>query len=144
VYELSYGAADASGNSALSVATVTVRHDPGAGGEPLLLWLGPGPTPHSARIEWSSVPDALGYDLISGHLEAARLEADHLSLGTVRVLARDTKKTSFIEGPDAAVPSPGKAIFYLIQQRTARGGAGYGTESAPWPRLAAACEGGCP
>ena len=92
----------------------------------------------------SEVAGTLGYDMISGELSQTKVEDHHLSLGAVNVLARGTRENSLSEGMAGKIPAAGTALFYVIQQRTERGGAGYGTESAPWPRLPASCEGGCP
>jgi hypothetical protein len=78
------------------------------------------------------------YDLSQAHVEG-----NTLWLGTVTVLARGTTATSITEAQPATVPAPGQAMFYLIQQRLDRGAMGYGTESAPWPRIPTACGGGC-
>ena len=93
---------------------------------------------------WAAVPGAIGYDVISGDLSQVKVENHELNLGLVRVLARSSVDTSLYEGGDGAIPPPGHAFFYLIQASTSQGGTGYGTESAPWPRVPAACDGGCP
>jgi hypothetical protein len=144
VYQLSYQAVDASGNNTPAFAVVTVPHDRGSGPEPLLLRLEAGGTPGMVHIYWAGIPGALGYDVISGDLSQAKVENGKLSLGAVRVLARGTTETSLAEDSSGVMPATGTAIFYLIQSRTDRGGSGYGTESAPWPRVPEACEGGCP
>lgn len=143
-YDLAYRAADASGNSVLTAARVDVAHDMGGSTEPLVMTVEHVSSDGKVRLAWSPVPGALGYDVISGPLEMVRMENGVLRLGTVSVLARGTDKTSFNEPQEGMLPQPGRAFFYLIQQRTAAGGAGYGTESAPWPREPAACGGGCP
>jgi hypothetical protein len=145
IYTLTYGARDSSGNATIAVATVIVPHDLGQGPEPLLMRLEParkGST--SARIIWPAVAGATGYDVITGDLQAWHAAGGSLDVGPVRVLARATTATSLNEPAGAANPAVGHAMFYLIAQRTALGGVGYGTESAPWPRVASVCEGGCP
>jgi hypothetical protein len=144
VYELTYRAVDASGNTRSSVAVVTVPHDQGSGPEPLIMRLEPHGNPGLVRLYWPVVPDALSYDVISGDLAQIRLEDRRILLGDVRVLARGTTDTFLDEGAGAVMPSRGSAIFYLIQQRTEYGGVGYGTESVPWPRVPLSCGGGCP
>src|SRR5204863_3709610 len=101
-------------------------------------------TPGMVRIYWAGVPGALGYDMISGDLTRAKVENGQVSLGNVRVLARGTTETSLSEDSSSVLPATGTAIFYLIQSRTDRGGGGYGTESAPWPRVPVSCDAGCP
>jgi hypothetical protein len=144
VYTLTYRATDAAGNTTAGLATVVVPHDLGNGPEPLLMRLEPAGTPGMVRIYWPAMPDATGYDVISGELSQIKVASDRLSLGTVRVLARGTTATALSEDATAAMPSTDAAFFYLIQSRTGRGGSGYGTESAPWPRVPDACDGGCP
>jgi hypothetical protein len=90
------------------------------------------------------VPEAIGYDVIAGDLASVRVENNVLNLGHVRVLARSTTETSLTEPDGATDPPVGHAYFYLIQQRRALGAAGYGTGSAPLPRVPASCDGGCP
>jgi len=143
-YELTYRAVDGSGNGRTALALVIVPHDERSGPEPLILRLETDGAPGRARIDWSAVSGALGYDVISGDLSQAHVEGDTLWLGTVTVLARGTTATSITEAQPAAVPAPGQAMFYLTQQRLDRGAMGYGTESAPWPRIPTACGGGCP
>jgi hypothetical protein len=141
---MNYRAVDASGNSTPAFAVVTVPHDQGSGPEPLLMRLEPSATPGMVRIYWAGIPGAIGYDVISGDISQAKVENGNLSLGAVRVLARGMTEAWLTEDKNSVMPPTGTAIFYLIQSRTDRGGGGYGTESAPWPRVPASCEGGCP
>ncbi len=143
VYELTYRATDASGNSVPARGVVTVPHDLGQGPEPLVMWLSPNGPPGAVRIDWAAIAGAVGYDVITGDLAQARVGNRTLSLGAVKVLARETTWTSHSEGPGAPMPLPGGTSYYLIQARTPAGG-GFGTESAPWPRLPESCDGGCP
>jgi hypothetical protein len=96
----------------------------------------------SVRLYWPSVDGATGYDVITGDLSAWHLENGVLNLGAVQVLARSTTATSLTE-PTVATPAVGHAFFYLIQQHTDLGAAGYGTETGPWPRVPGSCVGGC-
>jgi N-acetylneuraminic acid mutarotase len=144
IYTLMYRAADASGNATPALAVVAVPHDQGQGPEPLLMRLELDGTPGMVRLYWPATPGAMGYDVISGDLSQVRVENGTLRLGDVRVLARGTTVTSLSEDAASIMPPMGTAFFYLIQPRLDRGGMGYGTESAPWPRLPASCEGGCP
>jgi hypothetical protein len=96
------------------------------------------------RLFWPSVAGATGYDVITGDLSAWHVANGVLNLGAVRVLARSTTVTSVTEPATSAEPAPGHAFFYLIQQRTDAGAAGYGTETGPWPRVPGSCESGCP
>jgi hypothetical protein len=144
VYTLTYRATDAAGNTTPGLATIVVPHDLGMGPEPLLMRLELDGTPGMVRLFWPAMPDATGYDVIAGELSQARVVNDQLSLGTVRVLARGTTETSLSEGAMGQIPSTNTALIYFIQARTDRGGTGFGTESAPWPRVPEVCDGGCP
>lgn len=144
VYTLNYVAVDGSGNTTPAFGVVTVPHDQGSGPEPLLMRLEPNGLPGMVRIRWAGMPDAVGYDVIASDLAGVRIADGQVSLGPVRVLARGTTETSVDEGSDGDIPAPGTARMYLIQRRAAFGGGGYGSESAPWPRVPSSCDGGCP
>jgi hypothetical protein len=145
VYTLTYRAVDAAGNQAPGLTTVTVPRDQGHGPEPLLMQLAPmAPGSTTVRIVWPTVSDATGYNVISGSLSALHVEDGVLNLGAVRVLARGTQDTTVDETTPAANPQVGQGFFYLIEQVTSEGAVGYGTESAPWPRVPGSCDGGCP
>jgi hypothetical protein len=144
VYQLTYEATDASGNMTPAVAIVTVPHDLGAGPEPLLMHLQPNGAPERAHIYWPGLPGLLGYDLIVGDLSRVAVQDGYLTLDAVQVLARGTLATEADEGTDTVAPPAGGAFIYLLQQRTTEGGVGYGTATAPWPRLPLTCEDGCP
>ncbi|HUD72876.1 MAG TPA: hypothetical protein VMQ62_13030, partial [Dongiaceae bacterium] len=154
-YTLTYRAVDLAGHVTTALGIVTVPHDQGQGPEPLQMRLEPAGTQHEARLFWPAVSGATAYDVIRGDLAALRAAGGVLHLGTVAVLARGTTATSAIEPatipsalpgapPLSATPPVGGGFFYLIQQTTDRGAVGYGTESAPWPRVPDACDGGCP
>jgi hypothetical protein len=143
VYTLIYRARDASGNAAMALATATVPHDLGQGPEPLLMRIEPAAAESAGvRIVWPAVSGATGYDVITGDLQEWHVANGAIDVGPVQVLARSTTATSLTE-PATANPPPGRAFFYLIQQRMPAA-AGYGTESAPLPRVATICESGCP
>ena len=144
VYDLRYTARDPSGNTAPAVAAITVPHDLGSSPEPLQMHLEAAGPQGGLRLLWTAVPGSTGYDVITGDLQAWHVVGGRLDLGTVTVLARATTDTTLVEPPGVPAPPLGGGVFYLIQQRGERGGAGYGTESAPWPRAPAACAGGCP
>jgi hypothetical protein len=121
-----------------------VPHDLGSGPEPLILRLEPNGTPGMAQFYWSAVPGAEGYDLISGDLSQVRVQDSRLLLGEVRVLAGGTPGTSWTEESHGLIPDPGRALFYVMQYRDGTGGRGYGTATAPWPRVPASCGDDCP
>jgi hypothetical protein len=145
VYTLSYRAIDAAGNTTPGMATVVVPHDQGQGPEPLLMQLAPVTSGSSAlQIAWPTVNDAIGYDVIRGLLSSVHVEDNVLNLGTVVVLARRISGTTVLEPIPSPNPEVGQGFFYLIEQVTSQGAVGYGTESAPWPRVPVSCVGGCP
>ena len=144
-YEVIYAASDASGNSASALGVVRVPHDLGVGPEPIDVRLEQNEPSGPARLFWSAVTGATGYDLISGRIEELAVRGEVISLGAVRVLARGTDATYHLEGSeDISDPAPGRAFFYLVQYRGADGESGYGTEAVPLPRKPASCDGGCP
>jgi hypothetical protein len=146
IYELRYQATDSSDNvNALpAVAMVMVPHDRGAGAEPLQLRLEPNGAPGMAHLYWPAIAGAVGYDVIAAELDGVRVTGSLLSLGAVRVLSRGTTLTTTDEGTAGMTPPLGRAVVYVIQARDQKGGTGYGTESAPWPRLPESCDTGCP
>jgi hypothetical protein len=141
VYQMHYEATDASGNSTPAVAIVTVPHDQGAGPEPLLMQLRTNGAPDLAEIFWPAPPNVIGYDVIGLERTQIVLEVDQTILDGARVLARGIGTTHLYE--DSAAGAPG-AFIYFIQSRTVQGGSGYGTASAPGPRIPESCDGGCP
>ncbi len=143
-YELTYRSVDVSGNAVSALALVSVPHDQGADPEPLLMRLEPDGTPGMARVYWNAVQGAMGYDLISGDIDNLAVGDSRVSLGAVRVLARNEAATSYSEGTAGLVPVVGKAFFYLVQSTDGKGSSGYGTESTTWPREPSSCDGGCP
>ena len=144
VYQVTYAARDASGNASSSTATVTVPHDQSTDPETLLLRVEMVGATGQVRLTWPTLPGALAYDVISGDLRAWRLDHKTLWLGTVKVLARANQAKMITESPIEPLLGTGEARFYLIQARSSTGGSGYGTESAPWPRIPTQCDGGCP
>ena len=138
VYGIRTEARDASGNTTPAVAGVVVPHDQGLGPEPLILHF------EADTISWTTLPEGDGYDVISGDLSAWRVHDGVLGLGGVRVLARATTLSSATDGSGAPAPAVGHAFFYLVQERFAGFGSGFGTVTAPWPRVPDSCPGGCP
>jgi hypothetical protein len=143
-YAIAYRGLDASGNAVTTPATVSVPLASGPDPEPLLVRLQPGASPGTARLDWDAVAGATGYDVIAADRSAVAVTNHVLALGTVRVLASGV--TSLFVSEPAGTPAPpvGGVHLYFVQSRTTAGGVGYGTESAPWPRLPTSCPGGCP
>jgi hypothetical protein len=144
LYSLAYRLTDESQNSTQGLAVVSVPHDLGTGPEPLLMHLEPNGLQGMASLYWPALPGSLGYDLIAVDLSDVSLLDGHLDLASAQVLGRGTPETSLHEDAGGPMPLLGQAIIYLIQQRTAEGGNGYGTATAPWPRQPSLCNGGCP
>jgi len=143
-YTLSYRAVDASGHGATSSGTVNVPLASGPDPEPLIVRLQPAGAGGIVRLDWDAVAGATGYDVIAADLSAASLVNRVFSLGTVAVLARGTTGLLVIEAAGTPAPPVGGVQLYFVQSRTASGGVGYGTESAPWPRVPTSCPGDCP
>lgn len=143
-YTLTYRAVDHSGNSATGTAIVTVPHDQGDDPEPLIVQLSRDRDSGQTSLTWTEVPGSLGYDVIRGELSRVKIENRRVNLGAVDVLARGMTDTSLTEDEAGVLPEVGDAFFYLMQQRGPQGGVGYGTESAPWPRIPGSCPSGCP
>jgi hypothetical protein len=142
-YEVVYQVIDCQGNSSLGRATVLVPHDQATITDPLQLQLEPGDSPDGAHISWGAVAGAEGYDLVSGNLANLTRDGQRIVAGTVRVLATGPS-LSFDEGQGGARPAPGEVFFYLGQYRAGQQKSGWGTASAPLPRILLDCEGGCP
>jgi len=145
-YELRYRAIDGAGNSSIGFAVVMVPHDQRSGPEPLLMRLEPAAAnASSVVIAWPAIEDATRYDVIRGDLGVVRHDGGVINLGPVTVLARGTTATTVTESASLPMPAPGSGYFYLVQQWSGeRGAVGWGSEPAPWPRVPASCEGGCP
>jgi hypothetical protein len=142
-YALVLRAADGSGNATAATTTVTVPHDLGHGPEQLVLQM-EFDSNGTLRLTWPAVPGATGYDMIAGDLANWRVAGGALRLGEVQVPGRDLKSASWREPRNTPPPAPGRARFYLVQSRAGTTTSGFGTESAPLPRLPTSCAGGCP
>lgn len=143
-YTLNYSVLDASGNGGGAAATTTVPLDLGSGPEPILLMVLPGVDQGTVQILWDAVSDAAGYDVITGDLGGTTFSGNTLLLGPTVVVGRGLLEPTWFEVSGDPETSPGTIRFYLVQFHDSRGGTGFGTESAPWPREPTSCEGGCP
>jgi hypothetical protein len=143
-YAVTWEARDRSGNAGEAVMQVPVPLDREGGAEPIRIDVGRDAATGALAVSWSGAPGASAYDLIEGDLGGLRVEAEAIRLGAVRVLARGAAATAWDEPAGRADPEPGRGLFYLVQYRDALGASGFGTETAFWPRLPDACEGGCP
>jgi FG-GAP-like repeat/Thrombospondin type 3 repeat/FG-GAP repeat len=144
VYTLTYVARDASGNPSSALGMVAVPHDEGTGPEPVIMSLEGDGTPGMAHLYWNAVNGAEMYDVIQGDLGQVTVSSGKISLGPVHVLASGQTGASYTEGPSGAIPSAGKAFFYLVQYREGQNASGWGTESSPWPAEPSTCDIGCP
>ena len=70
----------------------------------------------------------------------ARIGSD-VTLGPVDCIEDDSPDTTTLGDEDADLPSPGQARFYLVEFNDGSA-SGFGTETAPGPRIPAG--GGCP
>jgi hypothetical protein len=143
-YTLAYRGVDASGNGTTSSGAVSAPLASGPDPEPLVVRLQPAGAGGIVRLDWDAVTGATGYDVIAADRSGVGVVNHVLALGTVAVLARGTTALTVAEIAGTPPPPVGGATLYFVQSRTPSGGVGYGTESAPWPRLPGSCPGGCP
>ena len=143
-YEITYAAADASGNARSAMAVVRVPHDLGEGPEPVLIRLEPNNSADRVHLYWNPVSGAQIYDVIRGDLGQVAQSNGQIRLGTVRVLATGLTDASYDESPEAEIPTAGSIFFYLVQYREGSSASGWGTESSSWPAVPSACDLGCP
>jgi len=87
--------------------------------------------PQGTTLDWSPVLDAMGYDVVRG--EVAGLDSVELDTGeeivilpSLTCMAEDTAATDTAMVPDALLPAPGTAFFYLFRDDAPDGGA-YGS-----------------
>jgi len=144
VYTLTYAARDASGNTSSALGIVTVPNDEGTGPEPVMMSLEGDGTQGMAHLYWNAVSGAEMYDVIQGELSQITVSSGTISLGPVHVLASGQTGASYSEGPSGAIPTVGRAFFYLVQYRDGQSASGWGTESSPWPAEPSFCDIGCP
>lgn len=133
-YDLEYSATDASGNRGSALATVLVPHDLGSGPEPLHQRLQTQGIPGRVQVFWSTVENALSYDLIRGSLENLVARVGKVSLGRVRLLLAGQNQTTWSEGQEEQ-PAAGRVFFYLAQYHDSGGPSGYGTETSSLPLI---------
>ena len=142
VYRLSYAAVDGAGNAGTGDAVVTVPLHGPASDEPLMLHLEHAGAGGAVLVTWT--PAGGSYDVITGMLSGFTVVNSELRLGNVEVLGAGVTGTSLLDSPARLSPAIGQVVFYLAQYHDDSGPTGYGTESAPWPRVPTSCTGGCP
>lgn len=82
-----------------------------------------------ARLSFSPVTGAGGYDILRGELQQLRRLADRIDLGFTTCLANDTTTREVLDLP---MPSSGRAFFYLFRDPAG----GYGQGAGWLPRIA--------
>ena len=138
VYQVTYSAVDGAGHQAVASASVFVPHDLGGVSEPLLLLVEDGPA--GTRVTWDAVQGAFSYQVVRGSVGSLRLAGDIIDLGTVTCILPDSDATSTQGHEDAGNPPLGAAFFYVASYNNGSD-SGFGTETAPKPRVVTG--GGC-
>ena len=88
-------------------------------------------------VSWSPVLDASGYDLVRGDVEQIRATWNAVNLGPVTCLADSVTATDTALLPDAELPAPGTAFFYLFRDNASVSDPrSYGADSAGRNRTA--------
>jgi len=80
------------------------------------------PAPGTARIEWSALGSATGYDLVRGGLTNLEQSDGDFTVSTDACLAMDFPGT---EVDDPAAPSAGTGVWYLVRARNCGGAESY-------------------
>jgi hypothetical protein len=78
------------------------------------------PSAGSARVSWSAVAAATGYDLVRGSLEALRSSSGDFTTATTDCLENDLTGTS---RDDADTPPPSDGFWYLVRAASCGGSA---------------------
>jgi len=138
VYTVVYTATDGAGNQASTSSIVVVPHDQGGVVEPVIL--AAQDKGNGLYLNWTPVPGALFYNVISGQVSAIRDNGSSFDLGATTCIEAASEDASTTGNEDISQPLPGEAIFYLVEYFDGWS-AGYGTDSAIQPR---SLTGGCP
>ena len=80
------------------------------------------PAANLARLTWSAVPVASGYDLTRGSLQTLRSSHGDYSVATTDCLGNDLAATT---ADDNAVPAAGQGFWYLLRATNCGGNASY-------------------
>ncbi|MGH2690232.1 MAG: hypothetical protein ACRDKW_15710, partial [Actinomycetota bacterium] len=139
VYTVVYGATDAAGQVGTSTALVSVPLAQEGGSEPLQIFLSENGA--GTMVEWNPVVGSLSYALVRGEIENLQDRPNFIDLGAVACLAPGITTTHSDGLEDAIHPAVGKAFFYLVEFNNGNP-SGFGTVSAPKPRVAG--PGDCP
>ncbi len=93
--------------------------------------------PAGSVVSWSPVLNATGYDLVRGNVADISANWQRVDLGPVTCLADSTAATDTAASPDAALPPPGQAFYYVFRDDASVSNPGsYGTDSAGRSRTA--------
>lgn len=139
VYSFVYQAVDVLGNMSQRTLPIVVPHDQGGITQPLDLDVREEAA--GTVVEWNHVPGALFYNIIRGDLFNLRDNGSIVDLGAVHCIEAASLDFSTAGSEDAALPSPGRAFFYLAEYNDGWISS-YGQESVSRPRVArsGACE----
>jgi hypothetical protein len=132
VYTLSYLATDGSGNQTGGDETVDAPLDVNGLVEPLSIALSE--MQQGTQVSWTTVPGAVEYNVIRGNLGDLTVTADSIDLGSVTCLEAGSTDTITAGDEDSQVPVSTQTFFYLVDFDDGRR-SGYGTETAPKPRV---------
>ena len=135
VYTLSYLAIDGSGNQAGGDETGDAPFDFNGLVEPLSIALSE--MQQGTQVSWTTVQGAVEYNVVRGNLGDLTVTADSIDLGTVTCIEPGSTDTSTAGDEDPQAPTSGHGFFYLVDFDDGLR-SGYGTETAPKPRVPAA------
>ena len=86
-------------------------------------------------FEWDAVMGATSavYDLVRGQVSSLSTDASGIELGPLICIEEDSLDRSSLSHPDAEIPSPGAAFFYVVrlQEGPVAGPWGSGSEGRP-------------
>jgi hypothetical protein len=132
-YTATYTATDSSGNQASGAGTAFVPHDQGGKTDPVETTMSK--TGKGSKLDWTDVPGASYYNVIRGDLGSLWVDVEAIHLGTVRCVRGQTVQSDTEGQEDPDIPAVGEAFFYVVEYVEAGARSGYGTESAPKPRV---------
>jgi hypothetical protein len=132
-YTATYTATDSSGNQTSGAGTAFVPHDQGGKTDPVETTMSK--TGKGSKLDWTDVPGASYYNVIRGDLGSLWVDVEAIHLGTVRCVTGQTTRSDTEGREDPDIPAVGEAFFYVVEYVEAGARSGYGTESAPKPRV---------
>jgi hypothetical protein len=136
-YDVTYRAIDAVANVTTEQVPVAVPYDRNGVSEPLTLTLSHAGT--TTTLSWTSAEGATAYNAVRGDLAALAETADVIDLGTLACVETNSLDTT---ATDATDPGTAGAFFFLVEFEESGARSGYGTVTAPLPRIPAS--GDCP